>query len=75
MEFNRYDIAEAHYCVEVDYNVSGWLQERPSNQRRKEATHIQLHRMGFRQHPDLKYETLTENGRLIYDALVAKLKL
>lgn len=73
--FDRCDIAEAHYCVEVDYNVSGWLQERPSNRRRMEATHVQLHRMGFRPRPDLKYETLTENGQEIYDALVAKLKL
>ncbi len=73
--FDRFDIAEAYYCVEVDYNVSGWLQERPSNQRRKEATHVQLHRMGFKLRPDLKYETLTENGQMIYDALVAKLKL
>ena len=75
MEFNRFDIAEAHYCVEVDYNVSGWLQERPSNLRRMEATHVQLARCGFKPRPDLKYETLTENGRLIYDEQVRKLKL
>jgi hypothetical protein len=75
MEFNRFDIAEAYYCVEVDYNVSGWLQERPSNQRRKEATHIQLWRMRFRPRLNLSYETLTENGQMIYDAQVEKLKL
>ena len=73
--FDRFDIAEAHYMVEVDYNVSGWLQERPSNRRRMEATHVQLARCGFKPRPDLSYETLTENGRMIYDAQVAKLKL
>jgi len=72
---DRFDIAEAYYCVEVDYNVSGWLQERPSNVRRMEATHIQLARIGFKPRPDLKYETLTEDGQMIYDEQVRKLKL
>jgi hypothetical protein len=72
MYFDRYDICEAYAVLEWDYNVSGWLQERPSNVRRLEATHVQLHRMGFRPRPNLSYENLTENGREIYDALVER---
>ncbi|MCX7408679.1 MAG: hypothetical protein NTZ32_11420 [Planctomycetales bacterium] len=44
-DFDTFDICEAHYQLEVDYNLGGWLHERPSNQRRMEATHVQLHRM------------------------------
>jgi hypothetical protein len=40
-------ICQAHQQLEADYNVGGWLQERPSNQRRMEATSCQLHRMGY----------------------------
>ena len=41
-EFNRFDIAEAHCVLEWDYNDGGWLQERPSNQKRMESTGVQL---------------------------------
>lgn len=75
MEYNSFDICEAHYLVEVDYNMSGWLQERPSNRRRMEATHVQLARLRFRPSPNLSYETLSENGRAIYDEQVRKLAL
>jgi hypothetical protein len=73
--FDRFDICEAHCVLEWDYNVGGWLHERPSNQRRMEATSIQLARMQFSPRPDLSSETLTENGREIYDALVQRFKL
>jgi hypothetical protein len=68
--FDRFDICEAHYQLEADYNLGGWLRERPGNARRMEATAVQLHRMGFRPRPTLSYETLTENGREIYGRLV-----
>lgn len=42
-----FDIAQAHCQLEADYNVGGWLRERPSNQRRMEATACQLSRMGY----------------------------
>lgn len=42
--FDRFDICEAHRAIEIQYNVGGWLHERPSNRRRHEATHVQLHR-------------------------------
>ena len=73
--FDRFDICEAHLVLEWDYNLGGWLRERPSNQRRREATAIQLIRMQFKPKPDLSYETLTENGKEIYDELVMKYKL
>ena len=73
--FDRFDICEAHAVLEWDYNLGGWLHERPSNQRRREATAVQLNRMQFKARRDLSYETLTENGREIYDDLLERFKL
>lgn len=75
-KFNKTDIAQAHYLVECYWNIGGWLRERPSNKRRMEATHVQLHRMGFNYNKwlDLTYETLTENGKHIYDELEKRYK-
>jgi hypothetical protein len=74
--FDRFDICEAHYLIEVHYNNGGWLHERPSNVRRGkaggyvgEATHVQLYRMQFKPSPLLTFETLTDNGRDIYREL------
>lgn len=41
-----FDIAQGHSQLEADYNVGGWLRERPSNRRRMEATSCQLARIG-----------------------------
>ena len=46
-EVSIFDLAQAHMQLEADYNNGGWLRERPSNQRRMEATSVQLHRMGY----------------------------
>lgn len=73
--FDRFDICEAHACLECDYNRGGWLRERPSNWRKKEATACQLARMRFRARTSLSTDTLTENGRAIYDNAVARLGL
>lgn len=71
--FDRFDICEAHLAIEWDYNLSGWLQERPSNQRRREATHVQLHRMAFRPAPSFRgFDSLTANGKEIYRELEAR---
>ncbi len=67
---NTFDLMEAHYLLESDFNVSGVLQERPSNQRRKMSTGFQLNRMGFHPRSGLSYETLSENGKQIYMGLV-----
>ena len=44
---DRFNICQAYAQLESDYNVDGVLQERPSNQRRKESIGVQLSRMGF----------------------------
>lgn len=64
--FDRFDIAAAHCVLEWDYNMGGWLQERPSNQRRMEATAVQLRRLGYRPSSNLCFETLSENAQEIY---------
>ena len=63
---NRFDIAEGHAVLEWDYNMGGWLRERPSNQRRLEATSVQLNRLQFRARPDLCFDTLEEDGKEVY---------
>lgn len=42
-----FDICQAYAQLESDYNVGGWLRERPSNQRRRESIGVQLLRIGF----------------------------
>ena len=44
---NRFSICQAYAQLESDYNVGGWLRERPSNQRRLESIGTQLSRIGF----------------------------
>ncbi len=44
---DRFSICQAYAQLEADYNVGGWLQERPSNQRRRESIGCQLARIGF----------------------------
>lgn len=69
--FDRFDICEAHFVLEMDYNDGGWLRERPSNQRRRESTDVQLSRIQFKPAPSLGSRAdLTENGKEIYDMLV-----
>jgi hypothetical protein len=82
MYFDRFDICEAYAVLEWDWHAGGWLHERPSNVRRGrargftgESTDIQLDRLKFRPRPNLSYETLTENGREIYDAAVVRFGL
>ena len=77
--WDRFDICEAYLVLEWDWHAGGWLQERPSNVRRAqrrgyvgESTDVQLTRIGFKPRPDLSYETLSENGRAIYDAAVIR---
>ena len=46
--FSAFDICQAYMQLEADYNVGGWLPERPSNQRRRESIGCQLARMKYR---------------------------
>lgn len=71
--FDRFDICEAYKALEDDYNVSGVLQERPSNRRRAMSTDFQLHRMEFRPSPMFcGFASMSENAQDIYMDLVAR---
>lgn len=74
-QFDRFDICEAHLLLEWDYNVSGWIQDRPSNVRRNESTGVQLGRMQFRPAMGLSFDELTDNGKEIYLDNVVKWNL
>ncbi len=68
--FDRFDICEAYLAIENDYNKSGILQERDSNQRRNMSTDFQLHRMRFSPGAAFNgYNSLEENGKGIYKEL------
>ena len=74
-----FSIAQAHAQLESDYNVGGWLRERPSNQRRNESTSCQLARIKYK-NPyhwvDIYAETDDcEDVRDIYILNVLKMKL
>ena len=62
MEFNRWDIVEAHYWHAVDYHGGQWSE-----------LYAKLCRIGQYYTPGLLhqgYASLTENGQYIYDQLV-----
>lgn len=44
---DRFAICQAFAQLEADYNVGGWVRERPSNQRRRESIGCQLARIGY----------------------------
>jgi hypothetical protein len=73
--WDRFDICEAYSILECDYNVGGWLRERPSNQRRRESCGVQLHRIQFRPSMGSCFEEMTENGQEIYLSAVMRLAL
>lgn len=67
--FDRFDIAEAYYALESDWNVNGMTWERPTCAGRRESIGVQLARLKFRARPSLGgYDTLTENGQDVYRA-------
>ena len=74
--WNIQDICEAYYQLEVDYNINGWLRERPSNRLRMESSEYQISRLRkdkinrrFLLPNWNGYENLTENGKAIYHML------
>jgi hypothetical protein len=73
--FNRFDIVDAHALLEWDYNMGGWLRERPSNRRRMQSTGVQLLRLGYVAPRDLTFKTLSDNAQAIYLNQVIKLAL
>lgn len=75
--FERFDICQAYAVLEPAYSKGGWLQDRPSNRRRREACSIQLARLNFRPGAafDYRYEDLTENGRAILHLAISRMNL
>lgn len=67
---DRIAVCEVFYLLEADYNRGGILRERPSNARRNMSTGAQLYRMGFRPSDNLAWDTLDEDQRSLYAALV-----
>jgi hypothetical protein len=63
MYFDRFDIAEAYWCYFADWH---------GGQASEEYRRLSGMRRYFRPRPGLSYDTLTENGRDIYDAVVAR---
>jgi len=70
--FDRFDIILAHLVLEYDYNVSGILQERPSNKRRRMSTGFQIHRIDKNFHKNDVYQIFwgNDNAKMIYWDLV-----
>lgn len=74
--FDRFDICEAHYALETDFNVGGIVWERPANKQRRESTGIQLNRIGFQPSVSFRgYPSLSDNGKAIYQELCARYSL
>ena len=73
MYFDKFDICEAYYIYLYNWNSGGvtnrWYTT-SRNCRREQSISAQLHRIGFKPSPFLSEETLTENGRAIYNDLV-----
>ena len=76
--FDRFDICGAYLALENDWNVNGWLRQRPSNARRRESTGVQLRRLRFRPALDscCAFEYLeNDNQRAIYCNAAARFGL
>ncbi len=71
--FDRFAICEAYLALEIDYEVSGWLQERGTrdNGSAKQVT-SQLWRMGYRPSPLFDSGALEDEAQAIYDAFVER---
>jgi hypothetical protein len=70
--FDRFDICEAYLAVEYDWNKGGWVHQRPHTGPggRPESIDVQVTRLGFKPGAAFRgWESLTENGRAIYDVL------
>lgn len=63
MYWDRFDICEAYYLYCADYHSGQWSKEY--------AALFHLWRIGFRSGVNLRLSNLTDNGRAIYNALVA----
>ena len=74
------DLFQAHYQLEGDFLLKGWLSQRPSNYRRMSSTALQLQRMGIKQwtrkwvdidaEPRKQDDPADEDVRILYIALL-----
>jgi len=70
--FDRFDICEAYLAVENDWNEGGILKERD----RDYSVGVQLARIQFKAGAAFNgFESLSQNGREIYNALCERLML
>lgn len=67
--FDRFDVAEAHYCFCCDYHGG---QRCPLYARIGRIT-SRTGKIQLRPRPDLSADTLSENAREIYDELVRRM--
>jgi hypothetical protein len=65
MIYDRFDIVEAYYAYLVDYHLGQYS---------KEYIRLCKIRKYFKPNFNLHYDSLTKNGRLIYDNLESKIK-
>jgi hypothetical protein len=61
--FDRFDIAEAYYVFFMDHH------EGQGSDKYRRLSKMSKY---FKPRPNLKYETLEENAKMIYDLLAAK---
>lgn len=66
MYFNRFDIIEAYYLFFSDFH--GGIQ----CEKYRRMCHVKRKLKDWQIHPFLDYDYLTQNGKEIYDNLVAK---
>jgi hypothetical protein len=65
MEFDRFDICEAWYLFASDYHDGQWSK--------LYRVFGRLNKIKFKPSPMLSYDSLSDNGKEIYDNLVANL--
>jgi len=63
MTFDRFDIVEAYYCYAEEWHGGARSAEY--------ALFATFNRLRFRPRPNLSSDTLSENGRAIFDRLVS----
>lgn len=74
--FDRFDICEAYLALEMDWGQHGVLHERTTFTQGPKQVAAQLHRMKFKPGAAFNgYESLTENGKEIYDAFCIRHKM
>lgn len=78
-QFDRFDICEAYYCLENDWNQGGHIPARTAARvargGRAESIGVQLHRMQFEPRPSLDTPNLSDNAREVYAAACERYSL